>query len=420
MEKLKNINKEKLWSKHYILMMITALFIMISMQMSMTTLPVYAQYIGGSKSIAGFTTGIFAISAFLFRPLFGNLLDSKGRKIILVIGIIIFSLTTLSYNFVYTIVIILILRFIHGIGFSAYSNAGGTIIADVVPGSRLSEGVGLFILVNIIAMAFGPTIGLKFTEKSNYNALFILTFILAGIGLVCAFFINYERKEEKFKTLKLKSDCKDGEMDIPTETKGRIIKKNIFFEKTAIPVSLAQFFIALSLGSILTFLPLYALSQNIENIGIFFTVYAIAALCVRIIGGRLADNYGPSWIILPGMLILALSLAILAFAASMNVFLIAAVLFGFGFGAVQPTLNAIMIKLCPINRRGVGNATMFSAIDIGIGLGSILWGFIAEALGFTYIYLGSAVSVFLALIVYSLMVKKQLERSEHKQVEKIV
>lgn len=143
MKKLKNIHKEKLWSKYFILTTLTSLFIMISMQMTMTTLPIYTQYIGGNKFIAGLTTGIFSISALLFRPLFGNLLDSKGRKIILIISIIIFSLATLSYNFAYTIIILLVLRFIQGIGFSAYSNASGTIIADVVPGSRLGEGIGL-------------------------------------------------------------------------------------------------------------------------------------------------------------------------------------------------------------------------------------------------------------------------------------
>ena len=99
---------------------------------------------------------------------------------------------------------------------------------------------------------------------------------------------------------------------------------------------------------------------------------------------------------------------ILAFASNLGMFVAAGLTYGLGFGSVQPTLNAIMIKLCPPERRGVGNATFFSAMDIGIGTGAILWGVVSQIAGFTYVFIGAALCIVVASGFYIFKLSKQL------------
>jgi len=390
--------------------MIVTLSVGISMQMTMPTLPKYAIDIGESEFIAGLITGIFALAALLFRPVFGNLLDSKGRKIVLITGVIIFSLATMSYNFAYVVGILLALRFLHGIGFSAHTTAAGTIFSDIIPIAKLTEGIGYFGIADTLSIAIGPALGLYLIEHASYNILFVVSFVIGVFGLMIALLINYERKDKK-STAVLPDHDRDILLNAATDHNKKS-SKGVIIEKTALPTSLVVLFIALTLGGILTFIPIYAVSRGIKNIGIFFTVFAFASLLARLIIGKLADRYGLSQVILPGMVLLILSLVILAFATSLPAFLIAGVLYGLGFGSSQTTLNTIMIKLCPRERRGTGNATFFSAMDIGIGLGAVLWGVVSQAVGFSYIYLASALCVILAIIIYVFILRKQLQKNK--------
>ena len=416
--------QDSLWTKHFIQIMIVAFMVSITMNMTMTTLPLYGQHIGGSRSLAGYITAIFTLSALLFRPVFGTLLDNKGRKKVLVIGIFVFFLSVLSYNFAYLVSVLLFFRFIQGAGFSGHSTAAGTIVADIVPVKRLAEGIGYFGVANTLGSAIGPSIGLYIIKYFDYNILFIISAIFSLTALLIAYAINYE-KEKQFvgqifnKTKIKKEEIHKNQFEIKNEVRaGRerkvgikvgldngIVAGIVIFEKSALPTSLVLFFVALTVGSIMTFIPIYALNKGIEDIGIFFIIYAFALLLTRIKMGKLVDRYGVTAVIIPGLMIGFIALIILAFAESLISFLIVAFLYGFSFATVYPTLNATMVRLCPPLRRGAGNATFFSAMDIGVGLGSVIWGYISELFGFVYVYLGAAVCIIFALFFYFLMEK---------------
>ena len=393
------LNKSRLFTKDYISIILVVLLISIVMNMTMATLPIYGKQIGGSNVLAGFITATFTLSALFFRPLFGNLLDRKGRKKILLIGIFIFALSVLSYIFAYTIIILLFFRFMQGIGFSGHSTGSGTIVADIVPTDRMGEGIGYFGIANIIGSAIGPTIGLYIINYFHYQYLFIFSGILSVSALLIAFIINYEKNKEKEFIDYPNKNTEDLIED--TELTDKIsLDKQSFIEKTALPSSIILIFIALTYGSIITFISIYARNKGIENIGIFFVCYAVALLLTRVNMGKIIDKYGINNVMIPGLILLFLSLILLAFAESLITFLITAFLYGFGYGVVFPTLNTVMVKVCPPSRRGAGNATFFSAMDIGVGFGSVLWGFISDVFGFAYVYITASLSIILALILY--------------------
>lgn len=390
-------NSEKLWTKYYCLTFIYAMTTQIANNMLLTGLPLYAIYLGGDNSISGMLFGFFMFVAILFRPYFGKLSDEKSRRIVLLVGAIVTAFIALSYVVAFSISLLLIMRSLHGIGFSATTNASGTVISDIVPKSRLGEGVGYFGLSNTLATAVGPALSIYLIQQFNYQILFIVAGLFGLISIVCSLFITYEKRNQ------------DPEFIAPI---GKRKISELLFEKTALPTGLVTVFVYVGMGAALTFIPTFALSLGIEDIGLYYTVYSFALLFTRIVGGKLADKYGSSLVIIPGLVIMTLSFVVLAYASSLGGFIISGILYGLGLGFVEPALNAVMIKLCPPDRRGAGNSTFFTSKDLGGGVGAICLGFISLQSGFKAVFLYSALSIIVAFFAYVFVLRRQIKNAK--------
>ena len=120
----------RLWTRSYIIIILVSLFTFLGFQMLLPTLPVYAKRLGASDAEAGMVIGIFAFSALLVRPLTGYALDRWGRKVILLSGLAIFTLSVISYYWALTLALLLTIRFIHGIGWGICSTSSSTVATD--------------------------------------------------------------------------------------------------------------------------------------------------------------------------------------------------------------------------------------------------------------------------------------------------
>ena len=154
------------------------------------------------------------------------------------------------------------------------------------------------------------------------------------------------------------------------------------------------------MASINFFLPLYALQANVGNPGLFFTVMAVVSVPVTAFAGRLSDRYGRSSLIIPGLTLSAASMLMLAFAPSSALFLVAALLLGFGPGAVQPALFAFTLDRVGTENRGAAISTFQASFDVAYSLGPVILGQIAAMAGYSNIYLVAAVVVVCGLLLY--------------------
>ncbi|MGI6227604.1 MAG: MFS transporter [Peptococcales bacterium] len=398
-----NEEPQKLWTTQYILIILYSIMIGIGNFMMMTGIPLYAIHIGGDNSIAGLMMGIFMIAAILVRPFFGNLADIKSRRLVLLIGAGVCTLSFFSYIFAFSVGLLLFLRAVNGIGFSANTNAAGTVVADIIPAPRLAEGIGYYGISNVLSTAIGPVLTLSIINQLGFKALFLVTTGFGLISLICSYFINYEKKKPKEE----KQD-KDIQPNINVSKKQKVLDS--IFEKTAIPPSFVMLFVAFAMGGVQSFIPIYAVARNVENIGIYFTIYALALLVTRVFGGKLADRHGVSTVLIPGYVLLIASFIVLAFATNLTMFIISGILYGLGYGSVQPLLNAIMVQFCPPKRRGAGNSTFFTAMDIGSGGGAVIWGFISKYYNFTWVYLLCVGCIILSWVSYSFLLQKDLRK----------
>ncbi|MDF9447863.1 MFS transporter [Bacillus toyonensis] len=378
---------ERLWTKSFIQMSFAMLFLFTGFYLLVPTLPLFIKEIGGNESQVGLMMGMFTIAAVVIRPIIGGMLDQYGRRSFIIFGLILFGLTMYSYNLASTIVLLAVLRVIHGVTWAVSTTAVGTAITDIIPDSRRGEGMGWYGMAMTIAMAIGPMIGLWVVQYYSFHGLFLLATLLSFMAVILSLITKMPFT--------------------PQKEKGKIQ----LFEKSVLSITVVVFFLSFAYGGITTFLPLFASSINV-NLGMFFLVYAIALTIVRPISGKLLDKYGEVFIILPALCITILAIVVLTMANGLTGIIIAATLYGVGFGSAQPALQAAMLTIVDPSKRGVANASFFTAFDLGIGLGAILLGFVSQIFGYRILFTASSVSAVIALLVFGMFVRQKLSEKE--------
>jgi MFS family permease len=368
MEQPKN---EKLFTRNFILTSASTFALFTSFYFLLVTLPIYLEKLGGSESEIGLIIGVFTISAVLLRPFIGQIADRQGRKKILLAGMLVFLVSMMLYNYATNVTLLLILRVFHGIGWGAATTAASTLIADIAPASRRGEAMGIFGMSSNVAMAIGPALSFMLLSSYDFPVLFMACTVIAFISMLLA---------------------------APITETVVIHQKTPLFSREALSPSLLMFTVSLTYGSIVSFLPIFATKQGIVNPGIFFSVFAITLIAVRAIAGKISDVRGRKFVIAPGMLLIILGLWVLSSADSLQTFLISAVFYGLGFGAVQPALMALLVDKIDEKGRGAAMGTFTASFDLGIGVGSILLGLVLQYTSFQILYLTGALCVFLAMV----------------------
>ena len=380
------LDENKILTRDFLFICIANFFVFLGFQMTLPTIPLFVKELGGSDQMVGVIVGIFTFSALLIRPFAGHALESKGRGFVYMVGLGIFVVAVGTYAFTASMFLLIMIRMVQGIGWGFSTTAGGTIATDLIPPKRRGEGMGYFGLSGNIALAFGPALGLTLVGIISFSKLFL---ICAAFGLIALLFsakIHYKAVEQSPHTT-------------------NPVKFDIF-EKTALQPSILLFFITLAFGGIATFLPLHAIEQNVTGIQLYFLVFAIFIMISRTFAGKLYDRKGHQFIFLPGTSLIFISMLLLAWLPNITTMLIAAGLFGLGFGGVQPALQAWAVDRASHNRKGMANATFFSFFDLGVGIGAIGFGQVASFFNYATIYLASAVSVVASMIIYVFLILK--------------
>ncbi|MGM8211517.1 MFS transporter [Virgibacillus sp. W0430] len=382
-------NDGKIWTRDFLLICSANFFIFLGFQMTLPTLPLFVKELGGSDQLIGIIVGIFTFSALIFRPYAGHALDSKGRQVVYMIGLSLFVLSVGSFAFATSIGFLLMMRIVQGIGWGFSTTATGTIATDLIPPNKRGEGMGYFGLSGNLALAIGPTLGLTLVGKISFLQLYLICAVLGFVAFLLSIVIRYKKVEQSpYKTTTLKFDI---------------------FERSAIEPAVLLFFITVTFGGIASFLPLYAEEKGIDGIELYFMCFAIFLMISRTFAGQIYDRVGHVYVFPPGAVFIFIAMLLLAWLPSTAVMLLAAGLYGLGFGTLQPALQAWAVDKAPNNRKGMANATFFSFFDLGVGIGAIVFGQLAFMYTYQVIYITAAGSVVmsLAFYIYALMKSKR-------------
>ncbi|OAT82345.1 MFS transporter [Desulfotomaculum copahuensis] len=374
---------EKLWTRDFIFTDVTGFLLFFSFYYLMSTLQYYVLHIGGNLSSLGLVMGVFTIIAVILRPVTGNLLDTKGRRIILLLGLLIILASFLAYTLATSVWWLGIIRIFHGIGWAFATTAASTIIADLVPPRRRGEAMGYYSNFMDLAMAAGPFTGVLILQFGGFNAVFIA----AAVTLLPALVTGWTVREQ----------YRPGPAPV----------KRTLFSRPAILPALIMLTGSIGYGSVVTYLPTFVQQRGITGrfLGIsdyafFYVVYAITLLATRGPWGRLSDRYGRQAAIIPGLLFLAGGTLVLAFAGSFPVLLIAGIVYAAGFGSAQPSIMAWAVDRAGASGWGAAVGTFFAAFDGGIGIGALLMGPLAQHFSYRLVYGSAGVLTLLGFVIY--------------------
>lgn len=385
----------KLWSRDFILLLLANLFVYQGILMLIPTFPVYIKQIGGNDFEASLPFALVSISALILRSFSGNAADNFGRRPLLMIGLAILVLFNGSYFFTSVMSIIFVLRFVQGIGWGITSTLLATIMADIVPHNRRGEGTGYFSLSIIVATSLATILGITIMEYYGFNVILAVSTTLVIIGILLA---------QKLSITPIKKDV------TAISNKSKNFQWSQLFEKRALLPAFLCFLHSVTLGGIMSFLMLYGQERGIENIWIYFVGHISMILISRPFAGKIFDRKGHAMVILPGLLFMMIGLVTLSYATSVDSLIIASLLYGLGYGAAHPSLQAWAITRSPADRKGAASGTFLSSLDLGYAVGAVLLGLIATHTNYAMMYRISTLFLVTFAIVYgSYLIKNKHE-----------
>jgi len=382
--------KNTIWTRNFTTIFIVNNFNALSFHILTPTLPKYTLSLGFSSDIAGMIITMFTITSIMIRVFAGRILDNRKKRGILIASLILISAAIIGYSRSASVTALIFFRLLHGIGWGLTTTANSTIAAEALPKDKLGRGIGIFGIGSSLASAIAPNLGLQIVENYSFSAMFKISACLAITGSLLSFLIT-------------EKDIHEEKKPAPTFT-GRKKLSDIgfsFFAKQAIFPAALMALINISYNSISTFIAVYAENKGISGVGYYFTVAAAFLLITRPMFGRLSDSLKKEIVFYPCAALFALVFVVIYFAQSLGWLLVAAALYGIGYGGLQPTIQVWCVKAAGEGNSGKANSTYYTAVDIGQGIGSSLAGVLAVHLGYGYMYLCMIIPVVIMITLFS-------------------
>lgn len=385
------MTKDRLFTLGFCYILAANFLLFFAFYLLLPVLPFYLkeQFMAG-KSMIGFILSCYTIACLCIRPFSGYLLDTFSRKPLYLLAYFIFTVIFGGYMLTGVLLLFIALRIIHGFAFGMVSVAGNTIVIDILPSSRRGEGLGYYGLANNIAMSFGPMTGLFMHGTYSFETIFGCSLVSGSLGLMMASLVKTPYKEP---------------------VKREPVSLDRFFLVKGLPAGFSLLLLSIPYGMTTTYVAMYAEEIGIQvSSGLYFTFMAVGLAISRIFSGKQVDKGRITLVISWGMYLACASFFALAgckplmnwnAGVTSAVFLGIALLQGIAFGTMFPAFNTLFINLGTNNQRGTATSTYLTSWDVGIGIGLMSGGVIAQVFGgFDYAYLLGAFLTILSTVFF--------------------
>lgn len=368
----------KLWTRDLVLIILVNLCVFTNHIMSLSTFPFYIQSLGGSEAIAGICAAAFAFVAVIIRPFVGWWLDNGVRKVALVVGLLLLSAAPLGYVFVPVLSMSIAFRMLHGIGLSFSNSTTATVASDVICRPRFAEGMGYFGMATALASAIAPALGLSLMEGFGFGTLYAVAAGIAGLGLVLFTFVRTRKVNVSKKKLNLRT----------------------IINRDSLPATATMLVFMLTFGALENFVAIFAADNSLPSGSIYFIVMSVMLLVVRITLGKLVDQRGEAIFVYTCNAAMLVAFLLLALVPNTATYILSAVLAGYAFGGLEPSLQSMAVHTSTDETRGSANSTFLCGYDIGYGLGGGLAGSLITAMGYSSMWMIVSLACVASVLIY--------------------
>jgi MFS family permease len=380
------MDKPKLWGKEFIFLLLVSVVNFSAFSMVTPLMPGFSVSMGATLSAAGLITGMFSVVALVGRPFSGVIGDKLNKKYALIASLTLNGFITLLYGFAPSIGFLILIRIAHGLAFSVSSTVALALGADYIPKERMGEGVGFLGMGQIIGVAIGPNMGIILVDLFSYQLSFLVSgsvIMVAGLSVL---------------TLRY-NPAKTGAIRKSSSLKASLRPKNLVAVELLPNAAFVAIFM-LGHGLTASFLVMIGDERGISGIGLYFVVNAIIVLITRPLMGRMTDRKGVAFAIVPGYLLSAAAMILIGSGYHLFIIGLAAVLFAIGAGSAMPAIQADCLRRLDRARSTVATGTYMIGLDIGMTVGPMLGGVIADAHGFRATFTSAAFLMLAGFCVY--------------------
>lgn len=361
-----NSKGERLWNKEYLKVMTCNFLLFFAFYLLTPLLPLYLdEQFHADKDLIGLVLSGYVIATLLVRPFSGFVVDTFDRKRVLTLCFLLFFVCFTGYIGAGTLLMFAIVRTLHGIPFGATTVANSTVAIDVLPSSRRNEGIGYYGLSNNIAMAVAPSVGIYiYHATSNFSLLFWISLIMAFVGFLCSTSVKLPRRDKVVGKPKLSLDH--------------------FFLGRAWLLAVNICFFGLCWGVMSNYVAIYGKEQLgiTDGTGIFFMLLSGGLVISRLFGAKSLRAGKMTHNATIGVLLSLAGYGIFAFILQPWAYYLSALLIGLGNGQMYPAFLNMFISVARHDQRGTANSSILISWDLGMGIGILVGGVIAEEIGF--------------------------------------
>jgi len=375
------VTRNRLFTMQYLSIISFFLSMCLYGQALFSALPLYLTGVKGfSESMAGFVVSIFPYTAMLYRPLSVRTTTVVSYKKTILICLLLMAVSLYIVPFSNSILPLIIVRLITGVAICLGGVVSGIVLIKILPNDRFIEGIGYYSISTITMSFWGPAFARFFISIGGYSSFFNILSIILILNFFWCLFVKFPDNGRKERT------------SIPSNTKP-------WYESTVFPIVLVLGLIILAHSSISSFLPLYAQTNGIQSIPLFYILAGISMVSIRI-KYSLTKKKGidQSYLLLSTGLMAICLFLVLTF-RSTYILIVTALVYGASLGYAQPVLISTALNISPPDRVNSATVTYYIAIDAGLAVGSMLWGFIGQYLEYYYVFLVSGSINVLALFL---------------------
>lgn len=390
---------KKIWNRKFILLFITNLLVLAAFYASIPIIPVYCQEIGITGSKVGIVLTAMSVATILFRPIAGYLLDNFNRYKVYLIFLAMFCLAFPAFIAFPIFAVLIIIRLYMGAVYSVCGSATMTLAGDVLPTTKITEGISRFAFTISIGMAVGPYVGIQVQNHMNSKASFLTVFAISVVALICVSCCNIKYPKIQRKKFVLKDTI----------------------HKPALPFMFNMTFLMIPYGAVIAYSSILAQEKNLTSvIPYFYICLVIGTLISKLSTQKMIDAGRHRVLVYASLAILVVTMVSYVFLSTGIHMLIAGFFFGLGYGILQPLFQSFVTGTTPAPKRGVANATYLLSYDIGIGIGSLLMGFLQESIGLTNGFALTAIAYIAGGIIYAVYVEKYYRKLRNSEEETAV
>lgn len=387
---------KKIWNRKFILLFITNLLVLAAFYASIPIIPVYCQEIGITGSKVGIVLTAMSVATILFRPIAGYLLDNFNRYKVYLIFLAMFCLAFPAFIAFPIFAVLIIIRLYMGAVYSVCGSATMTLAGDVLPTTKITEGISRFAFTISIGMAVGPYVGIQVQNHMNSKASFLTVFAISVVALICVSCCNIKYPKIQRKKFVLKDTI----------------------HKPALPFMFNMTFLMIPYGAVIAYSSILAQEKNLTSvIPYFYICLVIGMLISKLSTQKMIDAGRHRVLVYASLAILVVTMVSYVFLSTGIHMLIAGFFFGLGYGILQPLFQSFVTGTTPAPKRGVANATYLLSYDIGIGIGSLLMGFLQESIGLTNGFALTAIAYIAGGIIYAVYVEKYYRKLRNNEEE---